>query len=362
VVNVAFRVDASSQIGTGHFMRCLTLARALRQRGMNIRFVSRPIPEHLRNLLNTERHEFVSLNCTSAEAPADGLYHSHWLGTSQQSDAQDTILKLSDRDWDWLIVDHYSLDYRWETQLRNVARRILVIDDLADRKHDCDVLLDQNSYMDMDVRYIAKVPASCQLLLGSRYVLLREEFRKIRNHVRTRSGTAERLLVVFGGVDVVNYTGYVIEALVNLELTNLHVDVVIGAQHPFRQQIVADCLKHGFSCHVQTDHMAELMARADVAIGACGFTSYEFAAMQLPAILIPVSEIQTTVVKELAKKGIAYALLPAEQHIIGDICAALKEVLGSGSLRSSMSLACRDFVDTEGTERVVEKLEYGESS
>ena len=179
-MNIAFRVDASTQIGTGHFMRCLTLADALKQHGAKIRFASRHMPEYLRDMLVVKGHEFMLLDSSPSDAISDGLSHANWLGTSQHADAQDTVQALSGQTWDWLIVDHYALDARWESALRQTAKNIFVIDDIADRQHDCDVLLDQNLYADMDSRYTGKVPAHCQLLLGPRYALLRDEFRQLR--------------------------------------------------------------------------------------------------------------------------------------------------------------------------------------
>ncbi len=255
-MRIAIRVDASSQIGTGHFMRCLTLADALKQSGVQIRFVCRHMPEHLRDMLNTKGHEFAPLNGIPSEEAVDDTSHAHWLGVSQAQDATDTGYALSDQTWDWLVVDHYALDARWETVLRNTAKKILVIDDIADRQHDCDVLLDQNFYADMDTRYTGKVPAHCQLLLGPRYALLREEFRRLHEQVKPRNGPVKRVLVFFGGVDADNYTGRAIEALTEIGIEELHVDVVIGAQHPNREQIKAICVQHGFMCHIQTNKMA----------------------------------------------------------------------------------------------------------
>ena len=231
----AIRVDASGQIGTGHLMRCLTLADALKPSGAQIRFVSRHMPEHLRVMLSSNGHEFALLNGVSSEQTAYGSSYAHWLGVSQAQDARDTTHALFGQTWDWLIVDHYALDAGWETALRSSAKYILVIDDIADRQHDCDVLLDQNFYADMDTRYTGKVPAHCQLLLGPRFALLREEFRRMREHIKPRIGPVKRVLIFFGGVDAENYTLCAIEALACLSNSDLNVGVVIGAQHPHLQ-------------------------------------------------------------------------------------------------------------------------------
>ena len=282
-MNVAFRVDASNEIGTGHFMRCLTLATGLKQHGARVRFVSRHMPEHLVDMVNAKGHEFARLNGSPSEEKAgDGTY-AHWLGVSQVQDAKDTSHALSDQTWNWLVVDHYALDARWEIILRNAIKRILVIDDIADRQHNCDVLLDQNFYADMDTRYAGKVPAHCRLFLGPRYALLREEYRRLRVQVTLLKGLVKRILVFFGGVDSENYTTRAIEALASISRHGLHVDVVIGVLHPHREQIESTCADNKFVCHVQTDQMAELMASADLAVGAGGSASWERCSLGLPA-------------------------------------------------------------------------------
>lgn len=186
-MKIAFRTDATHQIGTGHFMRCLTLADELKKQGVQIRFVSRNLPDHLRDMLTAKGMELVSLINNTSATQIDELAHSAWLVTSQAQDAQDTIQALAGQTFEWLVVDHYALDTRWETAIRNTAKQIMVIDDLADRVHDCDVLLDQNFYADMQTRYSGKVPAHCQLLIGPRYALLREEFRKLRKQIQPRT-------------------------------------------------------------------------------------------------------------------------------------------------------------------------------
>ena len=298
-MRIAIRTDAGSQIGTGHFMRCLTLADGLKERGAKIRFVSHHLPEYLRSMLAEKEHEFVSLDSTQNGMSVDELAHAHWLGVSQAQDAADSIQVLSDEAWDWLIVDHYALDIRWESMLRQTTKKILVIDDIADRQHDCDMLLDQNFYADMEERYVGKVPARCQLLLGPGYALLRDEFRQLHEQVKPRNGPVKRILVFFGGVDAVNYTGRAIEALSEIATSGLHINVVIGAQHPYREKIKAACVQHGFIFHIQTDKMAELMAAADLAIGAGGSASWERCCLGLPALLVALADNQINIAKAL---------------------------------------------------------------
>lgn len=333
-------------------MRCLTLADALKQRGARIRFVSRHMPEHLRDMLAAKGHEFMLLNSSASEAISDGLSHAYWLRTSQHADAQGTIEALSDQAWDWLIVDHYALDAGWESALRQTAKNILVIDDIADRVHDCDVLLDQNFYADMNSRYTGKVPAHCQLLLGPRYALLRDEFRQLHEQIKPRSGPVKRVLVFFGGVDADNYTGRAIEALSEINISDLHVDVVIGAQHPCREQIKAACAQHGFICHVQTDKMAELMADANLAIGAGGSATWERCCLGLPTLTICVADNQRKQIADAASEGLLYApelkdelIIVVERHV--------SALTGNGCLRHVISRNGMQAVDGCGVLRVI---------
>jgi len=349
-MKIAFRVDASVQIGTGHFMRCLTLADELIQRGVQIRFVSRYLPEYLANLLATKGYELAMLDSAENEADLDELAHAHWLGCSQAEDAKDSFNALSDRAWDWLIVDHYALDSRWESRLRQAARKILAIDDIADRPHDCDILLDQNYYADMDTRYVGKVSDHCRLLLGPSYALLREEFRQLREQVEPRKGSVQRILVFFGGVDADNYTGRAIQSLIDMGVSDIHVDVVIGAQHPCREAIEAACLRHHFTCHVQTNRMAELMAAADLSIGAGGGATWERCCLGLPTIAISTAENQHRQVADAASEGLVYAPDLKDDLVIGHHIGSLIE---NSCLRQLISRNAMQAVDGRGVLRVV---------
>lgn len=353
--HIAFRTDATSQIGTGHFMRCLTLADGLKQRGARIRFVSRELPMHLRDLLAAKGMEFMSLDDNANSSPTDDLAHAHWLGTSQAQDAQDTIQALSGQLWDWLIVDHYALDARWERALRQTARQIMAIDDIADRQHDCDVLLDQNFYEDMQTRYTGKVPSYCELLLGPRYALLRDEFRLLREQVKPRGESVKRVLVFFGGADADNYTGLAIEALSGMAIPSLQVDVVIGALHPCHEPIKAACAQNGFICHVQTDKMAELMAAADLAIGAGGSATWERCCLGLPALSLCVAANQQQQIANAAQEGLLYA------PVFGmDLAAAIKNhtvaLFENPCLRRFISGRAMQAVDGRGVLRIIGNL------
>ena len=354
-MNIAFRVDASIHIGTGHFMRCLTLADALKQRGVHIRFVSRHMPDYLRDMLVVKRHEFIPLDSSQSDMSPDDLSLAHWLDTSQDMDAQNTIQALSDQTWDWLVVDHYALDSCWESVLRQAAKNILVIDDIADRIHDCDALLDQNFYVDMNTRYIGKVPPNCRLWLGPRYALLRKEFQQVREKVNPRTGPVKRILIFFGGMDADNYTGRILDMMVNIGISELHVDVVIGTQHPFREQIELTCVEHGFFCHVQTNRMAELMALADLSIGAGGSAIWERCCLGLPTLVICGADNQRKQIADAASEGLLYAVESKDELII-TAKRHMRTLLENDYLRHVISRNGMQAVDGRGVLRVTGNL------
>lgn len=355
-MKIAFRVDASSQIGSGHLMRCVTLADALKQRGANTCFLSRHLQDYLREMLAIKGHDFKLLSSDSHPNPMGGgdIAHAEWLGTSQEEDALDTLRALasSAQTWDWLVVDHYALDARWELMVRPVVSNILAIDDLADRRHDCELLLDQNFYVDKETRYADKVPDRCRLLLGPRYALLREEFCTLHKQVISRNGPVRRLLIFFGGVDADDYTSRALQALARIGLSDMQVDVVVGAQHPARSQVEAICIHRGFSYYVQTDRMAELMALADLSIGAGGSTVWERCSLGLPTIAFGTAGNQLGQIAGAASEGLLYAP-DSKQGFAHAIALHLPALMGNSELRNLISRKGLHAVDGKGVFRVV---------
>ena len=303
-MRIAIRVDASVQIGTGHFMRCLTLADALKQQGAEIRFVSHRMPEQLREMLDAKGYEVALLNNSPSEGITDKLPHSPLIGSSQAQDATETIQVLSDQTWDWLVVDHYALDAEWESAMRPEVGKIMVIDDLADRPHDCDLLLDQNQYEGLERRYDGLVPDHCERLLGPRYALLRPEFAAARKTLRHRDGRVRRIFVFFGGSDLSNETAKALEAIRLMNRSDIAVDVVVGASNPKGDQIREICQRMPNTCfHLQVGNMAELMALADLAIGAGGTTTWERCCLGLPTLALVLADNQREVVEAMSAAG-----------------------------------------------------------
>ena len=210
-MNILVRVDSSITTGTGHLMRCLTLANALKEIGHNVHFACRDLKGNINQLVTKQGHNLHSLPVPEEEfvSQLDDTTHAKWLEVEWQQDYKETFKVMQDiaGQIDWLVVDNYALDYRWESLLRQYVKRIMVIDDLADRKHDCDMLLDQNYYSDSNARYAGLVPFTCRMFLGPKYAILRPEFFQERQNLPQRNDTVQRILIFFGGVDQSNETG-----------------------------------------------------------------------------------------------------------------------------------------------------------
>jgi UDP-2,4-diacetamido-2,4,6-trideoxy-beta-L-altropyranose hydrolase len=312
--HIAFRTDASIQIGTGHFMRCLTLAEALKSQGAYIRFVSRNLPEHLQIMLAEKNMEFSSLGIDVTQSPDGERAQTGWLGVNQLQDATDTIQALSDRAWDILIVDHYQFNATWEQLLRPYAHKLMVIDDLANRSHDCDLLLDQNYYRDLDQRYQGLVQEQCVMLLGPSYVLLRPEFAEARRMLRSRDGKIRRILVFFGGSDPYNQTLKAVTALKLLDRPDIKIDVVVGLANPNQNSVKTLCDEiPNATFHCQVSNMAELIQNADLGIGAGGSAMWERCCLGLPTITVIFAENQKRTTEDVAEIGAIEYLGGAEQ-------------------------------------------------
>lgn len=273
-MNIAFRVDASVEIGTGHVMRCITLAEMLRQKGSTIFFLCKKYEGNLISFL--KQKGFVTI------ALSDNPFN-------QQEDANETIEKIASLQIDTIIVDHYGIDVTWERFLRPYAKNICVIDDLANRQHDCDILLDQNFYPNMEEKYRYLIPESCRLYLGPKYLLLRPEFYQISHRKRNE---VRNLLIFFGGSDPTNETMKALEALENLQLKNIELNVVVGESNLNKEKIEWVVKKIGGKFHCQIDYLAKLMDEADLSLGAGGVTMWERCFVGLPSIVTIVAENQ----------------------------------------------------------------------
>lgn len=340
-MKVVFRVDSSVQIGSGHLMRCLTLAERLqKEAGADIYFIMRELDGNLINLV--QQKQFRTFRLPQVTDGNNLTGYASWLTVTQECDAAETIARIKDiGEIDLLVVDSYAIDATWETLLRPYAQKIMVIDDLANRKHDCDILLDQNLYVDKNDRYQGLVPQGCQLFLGPQYAILREEFYQARQNMRARDGHINNILVFFGGSDPSNETLKALQAIVSLQRHDITVNVIVGQSNPHRTQIAEFCQQYAYIYYYcQVHNMAEFMNQADLAIGAGGTVTWERCFLGLPALVIAIADNQLEAAKTCASRGIIVFLGSKSTVTTEDISKTIKDI--EGQALSKIADNCRN--------------------
>jgi UDP-2,4-diacetamido-2,4,6-trideoxy-beta-L-altropyranose hydrolase len=309
-------------IGTGHLFRCLTLANAMKRKGASISFICRGFPADLDAVLEKNGFDIHRLSSTDPAADAaETMAVFRRVGKPH-----------------WLVADHYSLDRTWEVRLRPFAERIMVIDDLANRPHDCDLLLDQNDLAPQSRRYAGLVVNGCKLLLGPRYALLRPEFLEAWRWSRNRDGNVRRILLSFGGSDPTNETEKALEAIRILGRPDIIVDVVVGEANEKLDRIRRLCSEAGnFVFYRQANNMAELMSKADLAIGAPGTSTWERCFLGLPAVTVVVAENQLSVAGPVSTAGAIVNMGWHSKVGVRDIVGTIRRLLDAPSLLKEMA-------------------------
>jgi UDP-2,4-diacetamido-2,4,6-trideoxy-beta-L-altropyranose hydrolase len=321
-----FRCDASSIIGAGHVMRSLTLAEILTGRGWRCRFMVAPE--------------------TLEAAPA-----------LVASGIETVPVGPIGEDCDLTVIDHYGLGAAYEESCRIHSRHVMVIDDLADRPHRCDILLDQTIGR-LASDYADLLPAGSVVLAGAEFALLRPQFAELRAKSlrRRRAGGIRRLLLAFGGADPHDLASRVLAGILGSSLKQIHVDIVCGAFGP------SDALRRlaaegrvAVHCHVAD--MAALMAEADLAIGAGGTTSLERCCLGLPTLLVLMADNQRKMAANLVEAGAARSLGWHHAVDAAMIAAALDRLHSETELIVAMSAAAARLCDGEGAARVAGRIE-----
>lgn len=360
---IAFRADASLEIGTGHVIRCLTLAEALRRGGHEVRFVCRALEGHL-----GERIRDFGFGVDLLPAPERGFRpqgndprHAAWAGIGWEEDAGQTAEALAGQAVDWLVVDHYAFDARWQRALAEHVGRIMVWDDLADRDHDCALLLDQNLGR-APKSYAGRVPATARVLAGPSFAPLRPDFARLRpGALAARQGRGlRRIMVSMGGVDAPNATGRILDVLGRADaLRDVAVEVILGSRALAIREVQAQAASMPMDVTVAVDvgDMAQRMAAADLAIGAVGGTTWERCALGLPCLMLTIAENQRPAAEAMASTGAAV--------LLGDLSdpgwsGRLRDWLdapGMADRLPPMSAAAAAICDGQGASRIVAEME-----
>ncbi len=352
-LRIAFRADASVEIGSGHVMRCLTLAEALKVAGAACHFICSDLPGHMMDRIVSHGHSVTAL-------PAQPADNAARAGLPLEEEIERSRKILAALAPDRVVVDHYALDARWETAAVPPGTPIMVIDDLADRPHAADLLLDQNLGRTAE-DYDRLVPDGCTRLIGPAYALLRPDFAETRSEtlaLRADRGL-EHLLISFGGADPVDATSKVLEALRNAPvLSDMKLEVVMGAQSPALEKVraLARDMQMPTEVVVDVSDMATRMAMADLAIGAGGATTWERCSLGLPSIVVGIAANQSSIARAVAEAGVA---LDPGPLLAPEFARRLQEVVVQAlepACLTTLSENAAELCDGDGVGRVMAAL------
>ena len=351
---IAFRVDSGRKIGTGHVMRCLTLASALRARGVESIFICRPTAGSREDLISEAGFSIVALaQGRDCHYKNSHLMHADFLSTSQEEDAQACLFILRQApEINCIIVDHYGIYRPWDEMIVPHVK-IFKIDDIADREHLCQGLLDQNFYISMASRYANLVPKGCVTLLGPQNSLLRPQFRDVNTKVRGHSVEASRVLVSFGGHDPNGYCDKIAEII--LEGTDLSVMIMSSLEPEIGQKWKS--LLSKFPNRLErlgylSDPLPALQ-QADLYIGAGGSMTWERFAIGLPGIVYSIAENQVQMAIDLESAGFQDYAGTIGNFSGSALLTLVSSLMDTGRI-GTLATKIRGLVDGHGVERVIE--------
>ncbi len=338
--HLIIRADASTDMGTGHLMRCLALAQGWKDSGGEVTFITACRND---SLLQRLREEGFEMHPLARQHP-------------DSSDWDSTREVLAVLPGAWVVLDGYHLDQTYQHRVKEAGHRLLVIDDTAHLKHYyADIVLNQNLSSEQ-LQY--SVEPYTHLLLGTRYALLRREFLGWIDWKREIPEVAHRLLVTLGGSDPENCTLKVVQALQLMDTPGLEATVVIGAGNPHAEVLEAAIRRGSMPIRLvcNAKNMPELMAWADMAVASAGTTTWEFLFLGTPALFLILADNQSLVAQQIEGQKVGKMLGWAGSMSVQSLAESIAWLAKDSRLRAEMSTNARRTVDGKGTERVVAAL------
>jgi len=308
---IYFRVDASADIGVGHVFRCLSLANYFSQIGYQCSFICKYHVSAPFSLIESAGYSLYKLPLEKEFEASDE--YSEWLGSSEQWDAQ-SILNLNLPKANLLVVDHYGISAQWEAEVANLADKILVIDDLANRNHQCDYLVDTAIGRTLE-EYEALVSENCECLIGPNFSILKQEFTYLRKHAeqkRIKQNKIEHVLVAMGGTDPKKLTLMALMAIEQLE-SYPKVTVILSSSCTWLDELKAHISSRQLNwvtLKIDIQDMPQEILNADFAIGAFGVGAIERCYLGLTSLNCVVAENQTYQSQAMIEASLCLACQP----------------------------------------------------
>ncbi len=340
--SILFRVDSSSYLGGGHLSRCIELARHFARENNEVYFLCKNLEGNLNFWIKSEKFQLLTINKDINDL---------------ESEIKETEYIISKyKKFSSLIVDHYNLDYRWEHKMRKFAERIIVIDDLANRKHDCDILIDQNYYLDMESRYQELVSKETVKLFSPKYAILKEEFYSL-NSKKNLFNKINNLFICFGATDPSNHTLATLLTLrkINYRFNSINVFTTVGNKN--WASIEKECKKIN-NCHFHKNNknLPKILSKSDLAIGAGGTMCWERAYLGIPTIAFAVAKNQVENLNALIKDGFVLGETTDLKPDTKRIEYWLKMIIDNKTLAEKLSQKSKEIVDGFGIQRIYENI------
>jgi len=339
-MNIGVRVAASDKIGTGHLKRCISLSLEIKENlDVDVIFFFSGDDRYL-DLLKKHDLAFHKIK-------------SNTFNYLDDANLLKSIVNKNNIELSFIIVDHYKIDINWEKQLSDY--KIIVLDDLANRKHHADILIDQNLYNNYQKRYLDLVNKGCILLLGPKYAILNNKYKKLRkDHIRTNS--YKNVLISFGGTDEFELTEQLLAKFSSCpDLDEYIFHAVITKSFKNKPLIRSYSRYENIEIYEDLDCLSNLMYECDFSIGAGGTTTWERFAMKLPAIVIAIAENQVESANHLKKKGFINFIGSATdlpKDWVENIIYIMKDKINLERQSKKIS----QIVDAEGTKRIINSI------
>ena len=365
-MRVVFRVDSSTDMSSGHLMRCLALASVMKkEEGVDIQFISRKCEGNLNDLVKKRGFKVVQLRNYFRKNVVDnnpsiekrgGEKFDNMLGVPQKQDALDTISAIGATKVDWIIIDHYLLDDIWKFHMKPYTNKFFEFDDLFRPTKYSNVVLNQAPIKVSKENYRDKLTSKTKLLLGPKYAIIDETFLSVRKNLKPHRGEIARILVSYGGTDKSNETSKALNAIKNFDLSKIRVDVVIGERNLHADKIVKEVsVMKNIELHFQLPTLAKLMVKADLAIGAGGGTTWERIYLGLPSIVTTNSDDQIAI-PYLNEHGYLFWVGKSNDVSQKDLENKIGNLIQNPSTLINQSLRCMKFLDGKGSKRIIKIL------
>ena len=359
-MKVFFRVDSSIELGTGHVKRCLTIAKGLKDLGViDLVFICSRLEGNIIDDLSNHSFEvrIIEINpkFNLKDVQQYRVPEIDILSQVQVVDAEQTVKFLINENPDILIADSYMIAETWENIVRPYVKSLVVIDDLANRLHNCDILID-NNFSDNTQAYDLLVPSECRKLCGTKYVLLNRDFLNISNK-RNPIVSINKILVFFSGsTELHPLTISVVNKLQSIEPDNLHIDVVVGGNAEDVRRVSKNITRPNTTVSGSVPNFAKLMKNANLAIGSGGITNWERCYLGLPAIVVAIAENQVPSSSALSRNKYINYVGELSEETPSKIEELVRQFINDTDLLNKQSLLCQKLVDGKGLRRVLISL------